>query len=115
MDRVVRVLVVDDSAFIRKVVRQMLSRSPFIEVVGTARDGEEALKQVQELKPDVVTLDLNMPRLDGLEFLKLQNALRPVPVVLLSIASESGELVMKALTPVRWISSASRPPWRPIK
>lgn len=96
MDRVVRVLIVDDSAFIRKVVRQMLSRSPYIEVVGAARDGEEALEQVEALRPDVVTLDLNMPRVDGLEFLKRQNALRPVPVVLLSIASESGELVMKA-------------------
>jgi two-component system chemotaxis response regulator CheB len=97
MDGVVRVLIVDDSAFVRKVVRQMLSRSPFIEVVGVARDGEEAMEQVAELKPDVVTLDLNMPRFDGLEFLKRQNARQPVPVVLLSIASESGELVMKAL------------------
>src|SRR6478609_1174789 len=97
MDRVVRVLIVDDSAYIRKVVRQMLLRSPFIEVVGTARDGEEALEQVEELKPDVVTLDLNMPRMDGLEFLRRQTTRRPVPVVLLSIASENGELVMKAL------------------
>lgn len=97
MTGVVRVLIVDDSAFIRKVVRQMLSRSPFIEVVGVARDGEEALEQVDELKPDVVTLDLNMPRLNGIEFLKRQNAIRPIPVVLLSIASESGELAMQAL------------------
>ena len=57
----VRVLVVDDSAYVRKVVAQMLSRSPFIEVVGTARDGDEALERSSELRPDVVTCDLNMP------------------------------------------------------
>lgn len=97
MDRVLRVLIVDDSAYVRKVVRRMLTRSPFIEVVGTAHDGEEALELVEQLQPDVVTLDLNMPRLDGLAFLRRQMAKRAVPVVLLSIASESGELVMKAL------------------
>ncbi len=94
---VIRVLIVDDSAYVRKVVRQMLSRSPFIEVVGAAHDGEEALELVEQLRPDVVTLDLHMPRLGGLEFLRRQMARRPVPVVLLSIASESGELVMQAL------------------
>src|ERR671929_173040 len=70
MDRIVRVLVVDDSAYVRKVVRQMLSRSPFLEVVGAARDGAEALELVEQLRPDVVTLDLNMPELDGLDFLR---------------------------------------------
>jgi two-component system chemotaxis response regulator CheB len=97
MDQVVRVLIVDDSAYVRKVVRQMLSRSPFIDVVGAARDGDEALELVEELRPDVVTLDLNMPRYDGLAFLREQMARRPLPVVVLSIASESGDLVMKAL------------------
>lgn len=96
MSQVVRVLVVDDSAYVRKVVRQMLTRSPFVEVVGAARDGEEALELVEQLRPDVVTLDLNMPRADGLEFLRRQMARRPVPVIVLSIASESGELVMRA-------------------
>ena len=97
MGGIVRVLIVDDSAYVRKVVRQMLSRSPFLEVVGAARDGEEALELVEQLRPDVVTLDLNMPKLDGLDFLRRQMARRPVPVVLLSAASESGELVMRAL------------------
>lgn len=97
MGGVVRVLIVDDSAYVRKVVRQMLSRSPFLEVVGAARDGEEALELVEQLRPDVVTLDLNMPRLDGLDFLRRQMARRPVPVVLLSAASETGEQVMQAL------------------
>jgi len=93
----VRVLIVDDSAYVRKVVRQMLSRSPMLEVVGAARDGEEALELVEALKPNVVTLDLNMPRLDGVDFIRRQMARRPLPIVLLSVASETGEQVMKAL------------------
>src|SRR5215207_4313836 len=97
MNQVVRVLIVDDSAYVRKVVREMLSRSPFIEVVGAARDGEEALELVERLRPDVVTLDLNMPHSDGLDFLRKQMARRPIPVIVVSIASESGELVMQAL------------------
>jgi two-component system chemotaxis response regulator CheB len=97
MNQVVRVLVVDDSAYVRKVVREMLSRSPFLEVVGVARDGEEALEMADQLRPDVITLDLNMPRSDGLNFLRKQMAHRPIPVIILSIASESGELVMQAL------------------
>ena len=97
MEQLIRVLVVDDSAYVRKVVRQMLQRSPFIEVVGTARDGVEALELVEELNPDVVTLDLMMPRLDGVGFLRQQMARRPVPVVVVSIASESGEMALEAL------------------
>lgn len=97
MDRVIRVLIVDDSAFVRKVVRQMLSRSPALEVVGIARDGQDALELAEQLQPDVITLDLHMPRMDGLEFLRRQMARRPIPVVLLSSASESGELVIEAL------------------
>jgi len=97
MQKLIRVLVVDDSAFLRKVVAQMLSRSPFIEVVGAARDGEEALELVERLEPDVVTLDLVMPGLDGVGFLRKQMARRPVPVVVCSIAHESGEMAMSAL------------------
>ncbi len=94
---VIRVLVVDDSAYVRKVVTQMLSRSPFLEVVGTARDGQEALDQVVELKPDVVTCDLIMPNLDGVGFVTAQMARRPLPIVIVSVASESGEMVLNAL------------------
>jgi two-component system chemotaxis response regulator CheB len=96
LDRVIKVLVVDDSAYVRKVVKQMLSRSPFIEVVGTARDGREALEMAEELQPDVITCDLIMPVMDGVEFLRAQMAKRPVPVILISIASESGEQVLAA-------------------
>lgn len=94
---VVRVLVVDDSAYVRKIVGQMLSRSPNVEVVGTARDGQEALEQVAALKPDVVTCDLIMPNLDGVSFVREQMTRLPVPIVIVSIASESGELVLNAL------------------
>jgi two-component system, chemotaxis family, protein-glutamate methylesterase/glutaminase len=94
---IIRVLVVDDSAFVRKVIRQMLARSPFIDVVGTARDGAEALELVESLKPDVVTLDLMMPGLDGVGFLKLQMGRRPVAVVVCSITHESGAAAIQAL------------------
>jgi len=97
VNEIVRVLIVDDSAYVRQAVRQMLARSPFIEVVGAARDGEEALEMVEELRPDVVTLDLNMPRCDGICFLRKQIARRPIPVIVLSSANENGELVMQAL------------------
>lgn len=96
MAQIIRVLVVDDSAFIRKVVTQMLTRSPYIEVVGAARDGEEALEMTARLDPDVVTLDLIMPGMNGVEYLRRQMPIRPVPVVVCSIAHESGELAMDA-------------------
>lgn len=97
MSGIVRVLVVDDSAYVRKVVTQMLSRSPFLEVVGAARDGEEALDKVEECQPDVVTCDLMMPVLDGVGFIREQMRRRPVPIVVVSIANEAGELVLSAL------------------
>lgn len=93
----IRVLVVDDSAYIRKVVKEMLMRSPAIEVVGTARDGDEALELVEQLRPDVVTCDLIMPGTDGVEFIQRQMALRPVPIVIVSIAAESSERVLSGL------------------
>jgi two-component system chemotaxis response regulator CheB len=97
MDRIIRVLVVDDSAYVRKVVRQMLSRSPFIEVVGVARDGDEALELVEQLKPDVVTCDLIMPNIDGVTFVREQMARRPVAIVIMSITNETGEDALSAL------------------
>jgi two-component system, chemotaxis family, protein-glutamate methylesterase/glutaminase len=97
MSEIIRVLVVDDSAYVRKVIRQMLSRSPFIDVVGAARDGREGLAMTAELRPDVVTCDLIMPELDGVGFIREQMQRRPVPIVVVSVASESGELVLSAL------------------
>lgn len=97
MDRVLKVLVVDDSAYVRKVVKQMLSRSPFLEVVGTARDGREALELTAQLEPDVVTCDLIMPELDGVGFVREQMARSPLPIIIMSIASETGEAALTAL------------------
>ena len=97
MDRVLRVVVVDDSAYVRKVVREMLSRSPFIEVVGAARDGREALDLVESLDPDVVTCDLIMPELDGVGFVREQMQRRPVPIIIMSVANETAEAALTAL------------------
>ena len=92
----IRVLVVDDSAFVRKVVTTMLGRSSNIEVVATARDGHEALELTERYRPDVITLDLVMPRMSGVEFLRQQNLRRRVPVVICSIAHKSGESALEA-------------------
>jgi two-component system chemotaxis response regulator CheB len=97
MDRIIRVLIVDDSAYVRKVIRQMLSRSPFIEVVGAARDGQEALELVENLRPDIVVSDLIMPRMDGITFVREQMTRKPLPIVIVSIANEGGELALAAL------------------
>jgi two-component system chemotaxis response regulator CheB len=94
---IVRVLIVDDSAYVRKMMTQMLSRSPFVDVVGTARDGREALELAATLEPDVITCDLNMPEMDGVAFVRSQMARRPVPIVIISVASPSGEQVLAAL------------------
>ena len=88
----VRVLVVDDSALMRKLIPAILARDPSIEVVGTAMDGAFALKKIEELRPDVVTLDLEMPRMTGLELTKRirqDQKLADIPVILLtSLASK---------------------------
>lgn len=93
----VRVLVIDDSAFARKALRTVLAGSPEIEVVGTARDGLEGLEKIAELKPDVVTLDLIMPNLDGVGLLRaLPSEGRP-SVIIVSISESSSELAVTAL------------------
>ena len=94
---IIKTLIVDDSAFVRKVVREMLSRSPHIEVVGMARNGEDALQMVEELNPDVVTCDLNMPELDGVGFVQKQMARKPVPILILTASPQDAELVLEAL------------------
>ena len=94
----VRVLVVDDSALMRKLIPAILARDPSIEVVGTAMDGAFALKKIEELHPDVVTLDLEMPRMDGMETLRLIMRRAPLPVVLCSTHSKEGAYAtLKAL------------------
>ncbi|HEU4405809.1 MAG TPA: chemotaxis-specific protein-glutamate methyltransferase CheB [Polyangiaceae bacterium] len=91
-------LVVDDSAFARKVVREVLAASPLVEVVGTARDGLEALEKIAELGPDVVTLDLVMPHLDGVGVLRaLGAAPAPPRVVVVSASDAESDLGVAAL------------------
>src|SRR5688572_14943842 len=94
---VIRTLIVDDSAFVRKVVREMLSRSPFIEVVGMAHDGDEALRMTAALKPDVITCDLTMPKMGGVEFVRAQMARAPLPILILSASPADGEQVLEAI------------------
>jgi two-component system chemotaxis response regulator CheB len=92
----VRTLVIDDSAFSRKAITRMLSNSPLVEVIDTARDGEEALSKTFELQPDLITLDLEMPRMDGFTFLRIVMSRRPTPVIVISGRSGDGD-VFKAL------------------
>lgn len=94
----IRVLVVDDSAFMRKVISDIINNDPDMEVVGKARDGQDALKKIQELNPDVVTMDVEMPGLDGLAALKELMMIDPVPVIMISSLTKRGtEQTVKAL------------------
>ncbi len=86
----IRVLVVDDSAFMRRVLTRILESDPALQVVGTARDGLEAVVRAALLKPDVITLDVEMPRLDGLSALPQILAAHPCPVVMVSSLTQQG-------------------------
>ena len=88
--RKIRVLVVDDSAVARRAISEALARDPEIEVVGAASDAYVARDQILALQPDVITLDLEMPRMDGLTFLKILQEHYPVPVVVVSSLTPSG-------------------------
>ena len=97
--RRVRVLVVDDSALMRKLLGDILSSDPRIEVVGTAFDGQDGLEKIVALSPDVVTLDVEMPRKDGLALLEEIMRTRPMPVVMVSsLTQEGAEVTLKALS-----------------
>ena len=94
----IRVLVVDDSALMRKLIPQILAEDPSIEVVGTAMDGSFGLKKIEELRPHVVTLDLEMPRMDGIEMLRAITRKHHVPVIIVSSHTERGaSSTLKAL------------------
>lgn len=86
----IRVLVVDDSAIVRKVIADTLSRDPQLEVVGTAADPYIARDLILQLRPDVLTLDIEMPRMDGLTFLRVLQKHHPLPVVIVSALTQSG-------------------------
>src|SRR6266404_904088 len=99
MSSKVRVLVVDDSALMRKLIPQILAKDDSIEVVGTAMDGTFGLKKIEDLKPQVVTLDLEMPGMNGIDMLKqTMRKLYPVPVIVVSSHSTEGAAItLKAL------------------
>ena len=92
----IRVLVVDDSAHGRREIAELVSEAPDIEIVGNATDGEDGLKKATQLEPDVVTLDLEMPRLDGYAFLRLLMASAPTAVIVISSYAHRSD-VFKAL------------------
>ena len=94
----IRVLVVDDSALMRQFISDILRSDPRIEVAGTARDGKDALAQIQTLKPDVVTMDVEMPNMDGLTALEEIMRTNPLPVIMVSSMTQEGaETTMRAL------------------
>src|ERR1700687_258258 len=94
----VRVLIVDDSALMRQLLSTLLSADPEIEVVGTAPDPHVARERIKTLHPDVITLDVEMPLMDGVTFLRKIMALRPMPVVMISTLTKAGaEVTLEAL------------------
>ncbi len=98
MPQKIRVLVVDDSALMRGLLSQMISQAPDIEVVGAAPDAPTAREMIKVLNPDVLTLDVQMPKMDGLEFLERLMRLRPMPVVMVSSFTQAGsDTTLKAL------------------
>ena len=94
----IKVLIIDDSALIRKLLSEILSADPQIEVVGKAVDPYDAREKIKKLNPDVITLDIEMPKMDGITFLKNVMRLRPLPVVMISTLTEKGaEITLNAL------------------
>jgi two-component system chemotaxis response regulator CheB len=94
----IRVLIVDDSAFMRKVLISIISADPQLEVAGEARDGRDAVAQAEALKPDVITMDINMPVMDGLQATEAIMSSNPKPIVIVSSESRDGaDITLKAL------------------
>jgi two-component system chemotaxis response regulator CheB len=94
----IRVLIVDDSAFMRKVLQSMIATDPQLEVCGEARDGRDAVTQAEVLRPDVITMDINMPHMDGLQATEVIMSSNPRPVLIVSSeAREGADITLKAL------------------
>jgi two-component system chemotaxis response regulator CheB len=94
----IKVLIVDDSAFMRNTLTSMMSEDPEIKVIGIARNGVEAVEKVALLKPDIVTMDIEMPKMNGIEALKLIMSTNPVPVLMVSsLTTEDAKITLEAL------------------
>ncbi|MBF0102972.1 MAG: response regulator, partial [Desulfobacterales bacterium] len=96
--KLIKVLVADDSALMRRSLKEILESSREIEVIGTARDGEDVLQKAAELKPDVITLDINMPKMDGITALKqiIKKEIAPV-IMVSSLTQENAQITFDAL------------------
>ncbi len=97
MDESIKVLIVDDALFMRKAISEILQSDTQLNVVGTARDGLDGLEKIKELNPDVITLDIDMPRMDGLEAIRHIMIESPVPIVVLSSLFSDGAVTFEAL------------------
>jgi two-component system chemotaxis response regulator CheB len=98
-NRHIKVLIVDDSALVRRLLTEMLSSDPSITVLGTANDAYDAREKIKALNPDVLTLDVEMPRMDGITFLRNLMRLRPMPVIMVSSLTDKGaEVTLDALS-----------------
>jgi len=98
-----RVLIVDDSAYMRRVLEELIRTDPKLEVVGQAKDGREAITMAQSLQPDVLTMDINMPRMDGLEATQHIMTQNPRPILIVSSESRQGAAsTLRALEPVSY-------------
>src|SRR4051812_23485867 len=94
----IRVMIADDSAFMRKVLVSIISADPQLEVAGEARDGKDAVAQAEALRPDVITMDINMPHMDGLQATEAIMSSNPKPIVVVSSESREGaDITLKAL------------------
>ncbi len=97
-NRPIRAMVVDDAAFMRKALVEILSKSEDIDVVGVAKHGKEAIEAIKELKPDVITLDVDMPIMDGLTTIKHIMVRDPMPIVMVSGLADQGKITFEALS-----------------
>src|SRR5476651_1661785 len=109
LDKRIKVLIIDDSALVRALLTKILGADKALQVVGTAPDAFVAREKIKALNPDVLTLDVEMPRMDGLQFLRNLMRLRPIPVVMCSSLTERGADVTLAALELGAIDFVTKP------